>query len=100
MNRGFWFLAGAGAGIYTMTKARRAAEAFTPEGLRDRLAALSLGAHLLGTDLRAEMTARESELRRRLGVPDGDRELPGPEARETDAAGTTPPLRLTRKGND
>ena len=37
MNRGFWFVAGAGAGVYAMVKARRAAETFTPEGLRDRL---------------------------------------------------------------
>ena len=26
MNRGFWFVAGAGAGVYVMVKARRAAE--------------------------------------------------------------------------
>ena len=35
--QGFWFVAGAGVGVYAMVKARRAAEAFTPEGLRDRL---------------------------------------------------------------
>ncbi len=70
MNRGFWFIAGAGAGIYAMTKARRAAEAFTPDGLRDRLAALSLGMHLLGDEVRTEMAARETELRHRLGLDD------------------------------
>ena len=91
MNRGLWFLAGAGAGIYAVTKARRAAEAFTPEGVRDRLSGLTLGAHLLGEELRSEMTSKESELRERLGLGlDGvrhDRQLT--EGR---------PLHLTRKG--
>lgn len=100
MNRGFWFLAGAGAGVYAMTKARRAAEAFTPEGLRDRLAALSLGAHLLGEDVRAGMAARETELRTRLGLGlDADPELEAA-ARHRRPEDTTHPLELTRKGND
>ena len=66
MNRGFWFVAGSGAGIYVMVKARRAAEAFTPEGLRDRMAGLSLGAHLFAEEVRAGMTEKETELRERL----------------------------------
>ena len=41
MNRTIWFVAGAGAGVYVMVKARRAAETFTPDGLRDRLSGLS-----------------------------------------------------------
>jgi len=36
MKRGLWFAAGAGAGVYAMARARRLAEAFTVEGLRDR----------------------------------------------------------------
>ena len=43
MSRAVWFVAGAGAGVYAMVKARRAAEALTPEGLADRLAGLSVG---------------------------------------------------------
>ena len=43
MNRTVWFVAGAGAGVYAMVKARRAVEAFTPEGLRDRLSGVSIG---------------------------------------------------------
>jgi Family of unknown function (DUF6167) len=66
MNRGFWFVAGTGAGIYVMVKARRAAEAFTPEGLRDRMAGLSLGAHLFAEEVRAGMAEKETELRERL----------------------------------
>ena len=38
MSRAIWFVAGAGAGVWSMVKARRAAEAFTPDGLTDRLA--------------------------------------------------------------
>lgn len=79
MNRTLWFVAGATTGVYVMTKARRAAEAFTPEGLRDRLAGLSLGAHLLSDEVRTEMATRENDLRRRLGLGlDGRPELSGP----------------------
>jgi hypothetical protein len=76
MRRGFWFVAGAGAGVYVMVRARRAAEAFTPEGLRDRAAGLGVGAHLFAAEVRAGMTERETELRERLGLTlDGPREL-------------------------
>ena len=67
MTRGFWFVAGAGAGIYVMVKARRAAETFTPEGMRDRLSGLGVGAHLFADEVRAGMTEKETELRERLG---------------------------------
>lgn len=93
MNRAVWFVAGAATGVYTMVKARRAAEAVTPDGVRDRLAALSLGARLLGDEVRTEMATKENELRQRTGlVLDGweaDRQLE-----------TGRPLELTRKGND
>ena len=36
-----------------MTRARRVAEALTPEGLADRLAGLSVGARLFGDEVRA-----------------------------------------------
>jgi uncharacterized protein DUF6167 len=76
MNRSFWFVAGAGAGVYAMVKARRAAETFTPEGMRDRLSGLSLGAHLFAEEVRTGMTEKETELRERLGLAlDGPREL-------------------------
>ncbi len=76
MMRGFWFVAGAGAGVYAMVKARRAAEAFTPEGLQDRVAGLGLGAHLFADEVRAGMSEKEAELRERLGwTLDGPREL-------------------------
>ena len=68
MRRGFWFVAGAGAGVYAMVRARRAAEALTPDGLRDRVSGLGVGAHLFAEEVRVGMTERETELRERLGL--------------------------------
>jgi hypothetical protein len=82
MSRTIWFLAGAGAGVYAVLRARRAAEALTPDGIRDRLAALEVGAHLFGEEVRAGMAEKETELRRRL-VPalDGAPQLAAPAQR-------------------
>ena len=69
-------MAGAGAGVYVVVKARRAAETFTPEGLRDRLAGLSVGAQLFADEVRTGMSEKETELRDRLGLTlDGPPEL-------------------------
>lgn len=85
-----WFVAGAATSAYAFVKARRAAEVLTPEGVRDRLAALALGARLLGDEVLTESAARETELRERLGLG-----LDG--ATRIEAAPTTP-RQLTRKG--
>jgi hypothetical protein len=61
-----WFAAGAGAGVYALVRARRAAEALTPEGLGDRLAALSLGLRMLRSEVQAGMAEKENDLRERL----------------------------------
>jgi hypothetical protein len=89
MRRGFWFVAGAGAGVYVMVRARRVVESFTPDGLRDRLAGAGVAAHLFAEEVRIGMSERETELRERLGLAlDGPRELPsGPLARETSPVG-------------
>ena len=68
MSRAAWFVAGAGAGVYAMVKARRTAEVFTPEGLSDRLAGLAVGARLVGDEVRAGRHEKETELRDRLGL--------------------------------
>jgi hypothetical protein len=88
MSRTLWFVAGAATSAYALVKARRAAEALTPEGLRDRMHGLSLGAHLFADEVRTGAAAKEDDLRQRLGLGlDGTRSL-------TAAA----PLELTRKG--
>lgn len=71
MSRGFWFLAGAGAGVYAVTKARRATEILTPEGWSDRLSALNLGAHLFTEEYRSARDAKDAELRERLALGTG-----------------------------
>jgi len=68
VSRALWFVAGAGAGAYAITKARRAAEVLTPEGLADRLAGLSVGARLFGEEVRAGAAEKENDLRERIGL--------------------------------
>ena len=67
MARTFWFVAGAGAGAYALTRARRVAESLTADGLRDRLSGLAVGARVFRDEVAAGQAEKESELRERLG---------------------------------
>ena len=99
MSRTLWFVAGAGVGVYAMTRVRRVAEALTPEGLADRLSGLSLGLHLFTAEVRAGMAEKENEVRERLAVtsPGARGQLPGPRPAPTDRTpGTTT---ITREAN-
>lgn len=79
MSRGLWFVAGAGAGVYGMIRARRAAEALTVDGLRDRWQALGVGARMFRDEVAQGKAEAEADLRERLGlVPHGTPELTGP----------------------
>jgi hypothetical protein len=76
MRRGLWFMAGAGAGVYAMVRARRLKETFTPEGLSDRWNAATLGARLLRDEVAQGQAKAETELRERFGlVPHGAPQL-------------------------
>ena len=76
MARSLWFVAGAGAGVYVMSRARRAAEAMTADGLRDRLSGLGVGMRLFRDEVVAGQAEKETELRERMGlVPHGIPEL-------------------------
>ena len=78
MRRGLWFVAGAGTAVYVMVRGRRAAEAFTVDGLKDRLGALEVGARMLRDEVAQGQAEKESELREKLGlVPHGTPELEG-----------------------
>jgi hypothetical protein len=90
ITRGFWFVTGAGVGVYAVLKVRRAAEAFTPEGLRDRLSGLAVGANLFADEVRGGMTEKETELRERLGLTlDGPKALAGSSPRGTRVVSTS-----------
>jgi hypothetical protein len=69
MRRGLWFAAGAGVGVYAMARARRLAEAFTIDGLRDRWEAVGLGARMLREEVVQGQAEKETELRERYGLP-------------------------------
>lgn len=66
MSRALWFAAGAGAGIYAMIRGRRAADALSPDGLRDRVQALGVGARMLREEVARGRVEKEAELRERL----------------------------------
>jgi Family of unknown function (DUF6167) len=90
MRRPFWFAAGAGAGVYAMVRGRRAAEALTLDGLRDRWSGLALGARLVREEVARGSAEKETELRERYGlVPHGAHELTGGRHRAVVAAEPT-----------
>ncbi|MCA1982754.1 DUF6167 family protein [Nocardioides nematodiphilus] len=66
MRRGLWFAAGAGAGIYAVVRGHRAAEALTPDGLRDRWQAIGLGARMLRDEVAQGKAEAEPRLRERF----------------------------------
>ncbi|ANH39398.1 hypothetical protein I601_2987 [Nocardioides dokdonensis FR1436] len=70
MSRGLWFVAGAGAGVYAMVRGRRAAEALSPDGLRDRAGAVALGARMFRDEVAQGRAEAETDLRRRLAASD------------------------------
>jgi hypothetical protein len=91
MRRGLWFVAGAGTAVYAMVRGRRAAEALTVDGLKDRLGALEIGARMLRDEVAQGRADKESELRERLGlVPHGTPELTGGRHKAIPAQQTTP----------
>jgi hypothetical protein len=76
MSRGLWFVAGAGAGVYAMVRGRRAAEALTADGLRDRMSGVAVGMRMFRDEVAAGRAEKETELREQLGlVPHGRPEL-------------------------
>lgn len=68
MNRTVWFVAGAGAGAYVVSRARRAVDSFTSDGIRDRAQGLALGARMFRDEVAQGRAEKETELRERLGL--------------------------------
>lgn len=69
LGRGAWFVAGTAVGLYAAVRARRVAEALTPDGLADRVNGLAHGARLLRDEVAQGRAEKEDELRQRLGLP-------------------------------
>lgn len=65
IGKGVVFAAGAAAGVYATVRVRRAMEAFTPDGMRDRLGALGVGARVLREEFEQARTDAEVGLRDR-----------------------------------
>lgn len=68
MSRGVWFVAGAGVGVYAMTRARRLAEAFTPDGMRDRIGAAVVGVRMVAEEVSTGRAEAEPMARERWGL--------------------------------
>ena len=68
MNRGLWFVAGAGAGIYIVIRGRRAAEALTIDGIQDRLNGLAVGVRMFRDEVAEGKAEAETELRERFSL--------------------------------
>jgi len=96
--RSVWFVAGAGAGAYAIIRARRVAEAFTVDGITDRLHATGLGLRMFRDEVAEGKAEAETELRERMGlVPHGTPEL-GVGGRHR-AVGSTRSTEDTREGS-
>ncbi|MBM7520195.1 DUF6167 family protein [Nocardioides nitrophenolicus] len=81
MKAGVWFAAGAAAGVYGMVRVRRLAEAFTPDGMRDRIGAAVLGARMFGEEVARGQAAAEIHLRQRFdGADAGPPQLMNPQS--------------------
>lgn len=69
MSRAFWFAAGAVSGVYTLMKAKRTAQKFTPDDIAARVAAIGAGARVFRDEVAVGMIEREHELRVQLNLP-------------------------------
>ena len=68
MNRGLWFVAGAGAGIYAVIRGKRAAEVLTVDGMTDRLKGAQVGWQLFREEVATGRAEKETELRERFAT--------------------------------
>jgi len=68
MPRSLWFIAGAGAGVYAVTKARAVLDTFTVDGLKDRWNSVGVGLAMFRDEVATHSHQRETELRERYGL--------------------------------
>ena len=73
-----------------MVRGRRAAEALTVDGMRDRLSGLEVGARMFREEMAQGRAEKETELRERYGLPPhGVPELGGGRHRAAVTTGST-----------
>lgn len=65
MRRSAWFAAGAAAGAYGVVRVRRLVEAFTVDGMRDRVGAVFVGARMFRAEFAQGAADAETDLRER-----------------------------------
>jgi hypothetical protein len=92
VSRTLWFVAGAASGAYTLIKARRTAQKFSPDGIGARVAAVGVGARMFADEVAAGMSRREEELRAELlaSTPSRPALAPSAPSPEPLTAGGTP----------
>jgi hypothetical protein len=66
VSRVTWFAVGALSGVYAVTKVKRTARNFTPDGVAARVASWRVGYSAFSSEVAAGMAERESQLRQRL----------------------------------
>ena len=98
MRRGFWFIAGAGAGVYAVNRVRRLRENFTLAGLHDRAEALRIGARMVRDEVAQASADREIELREQLGLPALTR--PGLTGSSAEPTELSPPRTTRQRGTN
>ncbi|GAA4824968.1 DUF6167 family protein [Nocardioides caeni] len=93
-----WFTAGAAAGVYGMVKARRLAEALTPDGMRDRIGAAVLGARLFAEEVAQGQADAEIRLRQHYRDLEAGRRNDGPQQLTAPPDSTQPPELTYQEG--
>lgn len=93
MGRGVWFGAGMAAGVYGMVRVRRIAEAFTVDGMRDRVNAAFVGARMFREELDQARIDAETDLRERYHRASAEFD-------HAEITRTAPHPELNQKGSD
>lgn len=92
LGRGLWFAAGAAAGVYGMVRAKRVVEAFTVDGMRDRVGAAVVGARMFSEELAQGAVEAETDLREKYEIAANGLRAPELPAADGGAHSTPPPI--------
>jgi F0F1-type ATP synthase membrane subunit a len=68
MKRIIWLIVGILVGVYAVTRLKKRAQQFAPEGLQQSAEKMASAIRHFGDEVRAGMAERETELRDALGI--------------------------------